>query len=568
LKRRSVLLVLLAILAVLETAVAWNAVLAAKASVPGADPGRRARSLSRANAVFPWNPQAHFELGKAYFEQGAEALADPAARDTLLAKSVDSFMRSLRLDPGAPGVHFHLAQTLLYLDYLSLPAPLPYFEEYRKAAALTGHNSQLYFEVGRVLLSRWESLEAGETDFALDILRRSLAGKDEARLTAILETWNLHSRDYGLIDRILPEDPGLFRAYARFLGEKSLALETRQAALARAEELDFRLAKQELDQARKDTDYFRSAEAEAHLSASLKSLETIRFYQSLAGRQLIDPADYLDVLKEVRRLLAMNRIEATRSLADPDGAIAAYLAVEDEFTAIGEFEGFLKERGLLGEGPTAATPVNDLQTLAFRMTLDFRLNRYRDLARVGDVLASSSLVISAAGRPSYVRVLGLIAEANLKLDYVYEAERFFRLARDVGPGDLDILLGIEKCLSRLNDEAGAAEARRAVAGLVTPAAVDLGGRLVAKGETFRYALVTDGSPRTVRVALAPGAGVGPALVAVHFNGRVVWEGPSDAGTAAFSVSPRTGENGLEVAAVGGPVVLTGLSQEAAASRTE
>ncbi len=231
-----------------------------------------------------------------------------------------------------------------------------------------------------------------------------------------------------------------------------MALETRQAALARAEELDFRLAKEKLDQARKDTDYFRSAEAEAHLSASLKSLETIRFYQSLAGRQLIDPAEYLDILIEVRRLLAMNRIETTRSLADPDGAVAAYLAVEDEFTDIGEFEGFLKERGLLGEGPTAATPVNDLQTLAFRMTLDFRLNRYRDLARVGDILASSSLVISAAGRPSYVRVLGLIAEANLKLDYVYEAERFFRLARDVEPGDLNILLGIEKCLSRLNDE--------------------------------------------------------------------------------------------------------------------
>jgi hypothetical protein len=565
LKIKAVPLVLLALLAVLEASIAWNAALTAKGAVPGSDPARRAKTLRLANAAYRWNPQAYFELGKAYFEQGNEALADPAARDALFAQAVDSFLRSLRLDPGAPGVHFHLAQTLLYLDYLSLPTPLPYFEEYRKAAALTGHNSQIFFEVGRVLLSRWEALGAGEKDLALDILRRSLAGKDEARLTAILETWNLHGRDYGLIDRIMPEDPGLLRAYARFLGEKSLALETRHAALARAEELDFARAKEELAQAQKETDYFRPAEAEAHLTASLASLDAIRFYQSLAGRELIDPAEYLDVRKKARRLLAMNRVETTRSLADQDGVIAAYLAVEEEFTAIGEFAGFLKERGLLGEGPTAATPVNDLQALAFRMVLDFRLNRYRDIVRVGDVLASSSLVISAAGRPDYVRVLDLIAEANLKLDYVYEAERFFRLARDIEPRDLSILLGIERCLNRLNDDAGAAEARRAIEGLVTPAAVDLGGRLLPKGETFRHALVADGSPRTVRVAFGPAEG-GRALVAVNFNGRVVWEGYSDSGPAAFSVSPRTGENALEIVAVGGPVVLTGLAQEAVALR--
>ena len=564
-KIKAVPLVLLALLAVLEASIAWNAALTAKGAVPGSDPARRAKTLRLANAAYRWNPQAYFELGKAYFEQGNEALGDPAARDALFAKAVDSFLRSLRLDPGAPGVHFHLAQTLLYLDYLSLPTPLPYFEEYRKAAALTGHNSQIFFEVGRVLLSRWEALGAGEKDLALDILRRSLAGKDDARLTAILETWNLHGRDYGLIDRIMPEDPGLLRAYARFLGEKSLALETRHAALARAEELDFARAKEELAQAQKETDYFRPAAAEAHLTASLASLDAIRFYQSLAGRELIDPAEYLDVRKKARRLLAMNRVETTRSLADQDGVIAAYLAVEDEFTAIGDFAGFLKERGLLGEGPTAATPVNDLQALAFRMVLDFRLNRYRDIVRVGDVLASSSLVISAAGRPDYVRVLDLIAEANLKLDYVYEAERFFRLARDIEPRDLSILLGIEKCLNRLNDDAGSAEARRAIEGLVTPAAVDLGGRLLPKGEVFRYALVADGSPRTVRVAFGPAEG-GRALVAVNFNGRVVWEGYSDSGPAAFSTSPRTGENALEIVAVGGPVVLTGLVQEAVAPR--
>jgi tetratricopeptide (TPR) repeat protein len=560
LKKKIALLVALTALALAEISVSWNAALYSKGKALVADPEGRVRAFRRANAVYPWNDLVHFELGKVYFEQGAEALADPAARDALFGLAVDSFLRSLRLDPGAPAAHFHLAQTLLYMSYLSLPAPLPYFEEYKRAAELTGHNSQIYFEVGQVLLSRWETLAAGEKDFALDILRKSLAGKDETRLLALLETWNLHVRDYGLVDRILPDDAALLRAYARFLGEKALALETRQAALARAEQLDFMRAKSEFELARRETEYFRPAEAATHLAASLEALAAVKFYQGLTGRELFDPGEFLDVRKKARRLLAMSRIEETRSLADADGAVAAYLDVEDEFTALGEFEGFIKERGLLGEGPTASTPVNDLQTLAFRMALDFRQNRYRDIVRVGDLFASSSLVISAPGRPSYARLLGLIGEANLKLDYVYEAEKYFRMALAIEPENLDVLLGVERCLNRLNDEAGAAEARLAVERLVTPPEVDLGGRLLRKGETFKFALVTDGRPRTVSVRFSPAEAGGRALVAVFFNGRVVWEGSAEAGSVGFPASPRTGQNTLEIAAVGGPVVLTALTQ--------
>jgi len=561
LKKKIAPLIFLGALVLAEISVSWNAALTSKGISLATDPAGRVRTLRRANAVYPWNDLAHFELGKAYFEQGTEALADPAARNALFGQAVDSFLRSLRLNPGAPAVHFHLAQALLYMSYLSLPAPMPYFEEYKKAARLTGHDSQIFFEVGQVLLARWEILSADEKEFTLDILRKSLAGKDEARLQALLETWNLFVRDYGLVDRILPDDAALLRAYGRFLGDKSLALGTRQAALARAEELDVLRAKAEFDLARRETEYFRPAEAAAHLTASLEALAAVKFYQNLTGREFFDPAEYLDVLKKARRLLAMNRIEETRSLADSDGAVAAYLDIEDEFTALGEFEGFIRERGLIGEGPTASAPVNDLQTLALRMILDFRQNRYRDIVRVGDLLASSSLVISASGRPSYVRVLGLIAEANLKLDYVYEAEKFFRLALGIEPDNLDILLGIERCLNRLNDEAGAADVRRTVEGLVTPPEIDLGGRLLKKGETFTSALVTDGRPRTVRVGLGAAEAGGRPLVSLFFNGRVVWEGYAEQGSAVFSASPRRGENTLEVTAVGGPVVLSGISQD-------
>jgi tetratricopeptide (TPR) repeat protein len=561
LKKKAALLAALVVLVLVEISVSWNAVLILKGKALDADPEGRVRTFRRANAVYPWNDLAYFELGKVYFEQAAEALSDPAARNALFGRAVDSFLRSLRLNPGAPAVHFHLAQTLLYMSYLSLPAPLPYFEEYKKAAELTGHNSQIYFEVGRVLLSRWETLTPEEKDFALDILKKSLAGKNEPRLLALLETWNLHVGDHALLDRILPEDAALLRVYARFLGEKSLDLAERQGALARAEQLDFLGAKRELDVALRETEFFHSAEAATHLAGSLEALSNVKFYQALTGRELIDPKEFHDVLKKARRLLAMNRIEETRSLADPDGAVAAYLDIEDEFTALGEFEGFIKERGLLGEDPTATAPAKDLQTLAFRMALDFRQNRYRDIVKVGDLLASSSLVISPSGRPSYVRILGLIGESNLKLDYVYEAEKYFRTALAIEPDNLSLLLGIEKCSNRLNDETGTAEARRAIERLVTPTEVDLGGRPLRRGETFRFPLVTDGRPRTVRIGLAPAESGGRPLASVFFDGRVVWEGYVEAGSVGFPASPRIGENTLEIAAVGGSVVLTDVIQD-------
>jgi tetratricopeptide (TPR) repeat protein len=561
LKKKILLLFGLVVLVVFQAAIAWNARLYWKAKAPAASPEERILLLRRAAAVYPWNDLVPFELGKLCFERGAEALENPAERDALFSQAVGSFLLSLRLNPGSPEVHFHFAQTLLYMSYLSLPAPVPYFEEYKKAAELTGHNSQIYFEVGKVLLARWETSSAAEKDFTLDILRKMLSGKDEERLLDLLEVWNLEVRDTSLVDKILPEDAASLHAYARFLGEKSLALEARQTALAKAEHLDFLRAKNELDLGRREAEVFRNAEASAHYARALEALGAIKFYQTLAGRELFDPREYAEVRKLARRLLAMNRIEETRSLADADGTIAAYLELEDRITVLGEFEAFIKERGLLGEGPTAASAAKDLQMLAFRMALDFQQNRYRDIVRVGDLLASSSLVLSPSGKASYVRVLRLIGESYLKLDYVYEAEKYLRMALEIDPENLGVLLGVERCCDRLNDEDKAAEARRTIDLLVTPGTIDLGGRLLRKGESFEEVLVTDGRPRTIRVEFAPAAAGSRPLVAVFFNGRVVWEGTADVGSASFPASPRSGGNSLEIAAVSDSVALTGISQD-------
>lgn len=559
-KKKILPLLGLAALVLLQAAVFWNGRLLWKGRAVADAPDEKVRLLRRAEAVFPWNSAVAFELGKIYFERGAEALGDPEARDRSFRLSVESFLLSLRLAPGVAAVHFHLAQTLLYMSYLPDAAPLPYFEEYRRAARLTGHNSQIYFDVGKVMLGRWTSLAPDEKEFAVEVLRRSLAGRDEDRLAEVLETWRLEVGDYGLVSRILPDDAGSLRAYARFLGERGLGLEERRSALARAEALDLAAAKSAVDEGRREAESYRLAEAADRYRAALAALDRIKFYPTPAGTPSVDPKDFEALRRTARRLLATARIEATRSLVDEDGAIAAYLSGGDEFTALGEFERFLEERGLIGEGPTAKTAFKDLPTLAFRMTLDFEMNRYRDIVRIGDLLAASSIVVGPSGRPSYVRILRLIGEADLKLDYVYEAERYFKMALEAEPEDFDALLGLEKCYGRLNDEARAAEVRATVARLTGPAVVDLGGRSLPKGRTFGLDLLAAGRPETLRIDLGSETPGSPALVAVFLNGRLAWENNGDTGPIVLVAGLKPGRNFLEIEAVGDAVRLVSVTR--------
>ncbi|MCX6573632.1 MAG: hypothetical protein NTX99_06535 [Candidatus Aminicenantes bacterium] len=544
----------LAVLVLVQAVVAWNARLGWRARAVENDPEAKIRLLLRAEKVFPWNDEVSLELGRAYFSRGAEALGDPARRDRSFELSVAAFLRSLRLDPASSSAHFELAQTLLYMSYLGLPVPLGYFEEYKRAAELTGHSSQMHYDAGKVLLGRWDGLAAEEKDFVAGLLKGALSGKGEERLADFLEAWNLAGRDQALIDRVLPDDSASLRTYARFLGERALSLEARRSALARAEAMDVARARTELDQARRDAESFRTADSSARCTAALEALGAVRFYQALVGRDLFDPKEHKALLTAAHRLLAMNRIEETRSLADGDGVIAAYIALEDDFTALGEFETFIKDRGLAVEAGTDS-PFKDLHTLAFRMAVDFKLNRYRDIARVGSLLSSSSLVIAPSGRPSYAAILRLIGEANLKLDSLYEAERYYRMALEVAPDDLDVLIGLEHCYGRLSDETRAAEVRLAIGRLTSPAVTDLGGRIVAKGGSFESTFLRAGGPLKVRLELAPATPGRPPLVTILVDGRVAWEGMGDTGSIELAVGPGPVRFSLEIAAVSDAVRL-------------
>ncbi len=556
--RKILLIVGLAGLVVLQAAVAWNARLCWQAKALARTPEEKIRLLRLAEAVFPWNGAVPFELGKVYFERGAESLGDPAARNDLFRKAIDGYLRSLRFNPGSPAAHFELGQALLYAGYSGLTTPLTYFDEYKRAAELTGHNGQIRYDAGKVLLGRWVDLGPDERDFVAGLLKSSIAGKGEERLLDLLEAWNLAGRDAGLMDRVLPEDPDALRTYARYLGERSLSLESRHAALARAEALDVAWAKAEVERARDAAGSFRITEASHRAAAALDTLGSVKFYQALAAREFFDPREYQELCTAARRLLAMGLIEETRSLDDPDGTIAAYLEAEDDPAALGEFETFLRERGLLNES-RADAPFKSLKTLAFRMGLDFKLARFRDIARVEGLLATGSTVLAPSGRASYVRILRLIGEANLALDRADEAQAFLEKARDVDPDSLDVLLGLERCYSLQRDEAKAAEARLAIGKLVSSDTIELNGRTVAKGRASWIDLITTGGPRTFRLEFAPTGPDTRPLFSVFLDGRVVWEKYGDTGPVEFSGTLVRGPARIEVRTVSAPVSLGRLS---------
>jgi tetratricopeptide (TPR) repeat protein len=558
--KKAVPILALAVLAIVQAAVYWNAHLLYRAKEAIADPSEKAMVLELAARVYPGNDRVYFELGRLYFERGAESLGAALVRDAAFNKSVRYFLKALSLNAGSAVTHVYLGQTLHYMSYLSLPIPIPYFEEYKKAASLTGHNGQVYYEVGKVLLARWESLRPEEKEFTLEIIKKTLAGKDQERLRDLLELWYLHGQDYAVIDRILPEDAGMARVYARFLGEKSLPLEAREKALSRAELFDFMSAKNELEQGQRGYEYFQSEETSARLSSCLRLLRSIVFYQTLAREELIDPGEYARVRKEAYLLLAKSRIEQARTLDDPDSAMETYLSLEDQPQAVGEFEKFLRERGLLGSDDAAAPRPQDLRALALQLGLDYKQNRYKDITIAGERLEKSAFIIPEAGRAFYARILGLVGDSYMKLDYLYEAEKYYLKALSAGPDNLEGLIRLERCYDRLSNDRKLAEIRRRLNALLTPPVTDLGRRLLQKGSPVRFDLVCDGQPLILTVTfegLRPGSR--PLLTAL-FNGRVVREEYAEGGTMSFSVRPNTGANSLDLETVNEPATLIRLGR--------
>ena len=522
------------------------------------DPDAQIAILESEQTLLPVHAEIYKALGKAYFEKALARLGKPDESVPAFEKSQRNYFQALAINPFSAFTHFDFAQALLYMNYLPLSVPsLPYFEEFRRSAELASHEPRFYFEVSKVLLSRWPILSPEEKAFALDVLKKAVTGADPDRLMSIFHLWELNAQDFKSVEKILPRDRTIYRQFAQFLGERSLDLAERVKFLSQAESLDFENAREECAAGQNSFQQFKLKEAIAHFQASLESLAGIRFYQALAAQSLIDPLEYQSLQKDIQLGLAKCRIEETRNLESAIPALRAYLALEDRPGTVSELERFLKERGLV-QGKSSPT-YKDFSQLSFEALLSYKQNRFRDIVDIGTSLEQNFLVIPEAMKPEYAKILELVGDSYQKLDFIYESNNFFRKARTVGGESLGVLLKIRRNFERLNDTDNLKTINAEIAKLITPPAIAFSNPALAKGVGLVQALTLDGSKAQIIMDFNLPEDPPLPLISVFLNGQVVWEDYLKASPLTVRVTPNMGANTLRIVPVNQSVDLKEIS---------
>jgi tetratricopeptide (TPR) repeat protein len=555
------LLILVGVIAVAaaDIAIYWNFHLYRTAVASAAVNADKVAVLERADRIFPWNELVRFELGQARFGTAMDEIGDAKVRDDALTAALRDFEASLRLNPASARVQFQYAQALLYRSYFAPSDRTRVYEEYKKAARLTGHQAPIYFEVGKILFSQWANLGTADRAFTLDLLATVLRQPEKVKLATVLQIWDLAVRDTAVMDKILPANADACRQYAQFLGEKGLSLDERQRVLAKAEALDFETAKREFEKGDRSFQFLQFDDAFNRYQWCLGILKNIRFYQSLVGDKTIDPDEYRSLLKATYLVMAKCRLEAGRPFADALPYLESYVDLEDEIAALGDLESYFKERGLVEDDLAAGA--KDYKLFAFHTLLAFKQSRFRDVIQVGVEMQRGVLVVPEASRPDYAEILELVGESYQKLDYIYESDDYYAKALAINPDDLTVLLKVRKNRERLNDEAGLRSADARIAKILSPVEKAPGDRQLEKGRTFVKTLTLDGSGLTLEIS-ARGAKPGRSpLLTVIWNDRVVWEGLVQTPSVQVDVASRLGANSLSLIPVDTPVILSRIDWE-------
>lgn len=504
--------------------------------------------LENAKRLSPINDSIYKELGRAYFEKGYKTLDEENPQKTALEKSVRYFHRSLRLNPAYPDTHFWLGQSLMYLNYISPSTHLKFNEAYKKSAILAGYHSQIYFEVGKLFFSRWPKLSEEDKNFTIELINKLLKEKKAEHLEAFLEIWNFYVQDYGVLKQILPEDARIYRTYAHFLAERSLSLQERHQALAKAEFLDFQQSESANKEGVKNFLYFRSKEkAKKYFSSCLNTLNRINFYQNLTAGKLIDVKQYENLKKSALLHLGKCHLSDHQNIEEAKKYFLSYLSLEDNVSALNELESYLKDQKFIKSGPSPA--YEDLANLSFQLVLMSKQNRYQEIMRIGRNLEQSFISIPQKNHADYVHILEIVGEAYQKSGYVYDAGDIFLKALEVYPDSLTTLVRYRNNLNRLNSQEKLDEINLRIKKLITPNTVLSKSLTLSRNKKFRRNLTLEGKEVELFIDFEiTGENIIP-LISILFNGRVVWEDFLDESLIELTVPTQLEKNLLEIVAL-------------------
>ncbi len=550
--KKTGLILAAAFLAVLDIFAYWNNHLYYRARKE-ANIEQRIKSLERSVRVFPLNDLVFYELGKSYLDSGIATLGDAPSAQSFIEKSVLSFKRSIRINPASPYSHFYLAQALVHLDLLAPGNAFRTYDEYKRAAELAGEDSQIHRQVARVFLSRWPRLSPEDQAFTLDIMRKMAAKRAPEDISELLSIWELNSGDYGIMEKVLPPDPQVFRQYARYLGEKSLSLDERQKFLAQAELLDFQRAKRDFRSGELELFGLETQAATHHFQYVLNRLKDIQFYQNLLRQDLIDPNEYLGLLRSTWLNLAKCRAEEGAGWADMEGYLVQFLALEERPKEVSGLEAYLRQRGILSGEPGKG--FDDLSRLAFELWLGYKQTKYRDIVKLGKEIEDSLVVVPEKKRRDYVRVLQLIGDSYQKIDFLYDGLDIYRKALDVDPANLETLLRLRQNTDRLGEEARRQDIEKLIEQITSPAEISPGSPWIDKGKTFAQKLILEGKRIELDLHFAERDVNSLPLISVFFNGHVVSEEYLEHNTISLEIETKAGDNMLQIRPVNHPVIL-------------
>jgi hypothetical protein len=531
-------------LAVIHVIVYWNQHLFYEAGKIG-DTEQRIAVLEKAGKFYPLNDLVFYELGKAYHELGINSLGEQGRSRIHLQMSIDQLIRSLRINSPSYFGHFYLARSLQNMSFDSSSYEEKANQEFKKAARLAGENTEVYYEVGKVFLSQWQTLSKEDRELTIGMLKKVTEGKDRERIQSLFYIWQINVEDFDVMDEIFPEDAQIYRDFAEFLGERSHSLEERQRYLAQAEFLDFRRAQDVFESGERAFFYYRFKEAQALFKTCRNILENIRFYQDLhVSQHRIDPSEFGELQKLSLLNLAKSGLEQGEEIRNVATYLWEYLEKEDSAASIKELESYLIKRGLQIE--KTDTVNDDFDRLALMLYLSLKQGRFRDNMSVGQELLRRIAAAPKGQEDRFVKILEIVGESYQRVDFIYDSNDFYNKALQWNPDNLEILVKLRRNHERLNAIERIREIDRRINEIVSPQVMEVH-RTIQRGERSRHRIILEGSTIKLSIHLGLSEGARVPLVTVLFNGRVVWEDYSEGGAISVpAVESKVGENMIQV----------------------
>ncbi len=158
-----------------------------------------------------------------------------------------------------------------------------------------------------------------------------------------------------------------------------------------------------------------------------------------------------------------------------------------------------------------------------------------------------------------MRILKLIGGSLQKLDSLFEARDYYQQALNRSPKNLELMLQLRANFNRLNESTLIRAINQRIENTLSPNTIALSSNQLDKGHTFRRGLIFDGRAISLDLEFAD-RGLEPLpLIAVWFNGRIVWEDYIDSEKLTLLLDTQVGDNDLWIQPVNKAVALVGIS---------